>query len=218
MLGAGSVGQILDRAAGGEVPARSLDVEDVQLIHPDVAGLHRGNGDRVVPAAIGGIPKPIGVAAHLVASAEAVGAGLRCIECRRVVAAAGIGHGVGLEVRVGVGRRDRVAIDRHDAVRDPIAIGIAIGTVAVIQIAEEFDRGHTVGPGRKGNRDRDRIARHFIDIELRRGVIAVERSVALGRDGENRRPDRADGKGIVGDIVRVESGEALFVVRRIPES
>ena len=136
VLGPRTVGQIFDGAAAGEIFARSFDVEDVQFIHPDVAGLHRSDGDRVVPAAVGGIPKPIVVTAHLVASAEAVGAGLRRIERRRVIAAARMGHGVGLVVGVGVGRRDRVAVDRHDAVGNAVAIGIAVGTVAVVQIAE----------------------------------------------------------------------------------
>ena len=219
VLGAGTVGQVLDRAARGEISAGGLDVEDVQLIHPDVAGLDGGNRDGVVATAVRGIPEPISARARLVAGRQAIGAGLGSVDRRGVVAAARVGHRVGLVIRVGVGDADRVAVGRDDAVGNTIAVGVAVGAVAVVQVAEEFDRGDIARVGRERDGDRYGVARDLVHVKFRRGVIAVQRAVALGRYGKPRGAHRACGErhNRIG-VGRVVARPLFLAIRAVPET
>ena len=173
----------------------------------------------MVATAVRGIPEPIGARARLVAGRQAIGAGLGRVDRRGVVAATRIGHRVGLVIRVGVGHADRIAVGRHDAVGNTIAVGIAVGAVAVVQVAEEFDRGDIARVGRERDGDRDGVARDLVHVKFRRGVIAVQRAIALGRYGELRSAHRARGEGDdrIG-VGRVVARPLLLAIRAVPES
>ena len=123
---AGAAVEVGEGAALVIIGALRADVHRVQLVEGDVAGLGGRDDDGVVAAAIARIPEPVGVAGHLVARRQTIGAGLLRVKREGVLAGrpAG-GHGVSLVIVAVVAGCNGVAVRRHDAVFDAVAVGIA---------------------------------------------------------------------------------------------
>ena len=101
----------------------------------------------------------------------------------------------GIVIRVRPGH-DRVPARRLDPVLDAVAIRIQPGAVAAVEIRENLARLHACRLRVKEDRERNQIPRHFIHIDMRSRVIALD--LARRAHGGTRRDfqaGRLGGKG-----------------------
>ena len=183
------VPEINERAALFLRCAFAFDVERVEFVETDVTRFFRRDDDRVIPLsirrdaprfAVAAVINPVRIAADLVACGEAVCAGLRRVDRKRIRAVAVRRRGVGLVVIRVVARCDVVAVRRLDAVLDAVAVGVELRAVAAVEVREDFRRRDVQHVRRKTNRNRHRVARDFIDEHMRRRVIGLD---AVRRQG-----------------------------------
>src|SRR5262245_36518528 len=101
------------------------------------------------------VPNPIGIAADLISSGEAVRAGFLRVQREAVLAGlAARRHSVRFEVVAVVAGDDAVAIWRYYAVLNAIPVGVSGRAIAPVQIREHLDCRQIRSVGREEDGER----------------------------------------------------------------
>ena len=170
---AGAVVKIGERAAVVLRRALRADGQRVQFIHRDVARLRRRDDDTMIAPPAARIPVPVRAADDFEPRGQTIRAGPRGVERERIISAAEIRHRVGLVIIIVIARKNKIAVRRHDAVLDAVAVRVERGMVATVEIGKNLHVRHRAAVRREEQRERNRVVVQLVHKNVRRGVVGI---------------------------------------------